>query len=450
MILDSYLSKSSRCLTPAQRDVVMSSVVQQQDPTALFLKLATRVACSWKSSDINYQIGSSVPLLINQIFDEVQRDYAIVLIKAVIGFITLAVNGITSKEMEDLLSLDDEVMLEVNKYNKSKRLPSHVWLRVKYELTGLLVESDQGCMKWYHRQLWEVAGNRYSADEKVYYHQIMGRYFSNLVDGDTLTRKSIRKQELLSKIGILPVWFRSSNPYINSRRCTEGGYHLIQGRLYAEATEELCNLEHVCAYVKSGNGFRLVNNLVSIGRNMGLMSADEKKEFEEINERANHYMRWLSKDMNHIMTDVEMNIITAASNEPLVSCVKRDVDEMLTERSHVTRNGSSQSNQSPFDRNSWIRARRLGGYSNFSPLLMNLLGHSGSVRSVSFSPDGSRIVSGSGDSTVRVWDAVTEKVINTLTGHSDFVMSVSFSPDGSRIVSGSWDNTVRVWDALLG
>ena len=153
--------------------------------------------------------------------------------------------------------------------------------------------------------------------------------------------------------------------------------------------------------------------------------------------------------MNHIMTGVEMNVIATASNEPLVSSVKRDVDELL-ERSHVTSNGISQSNQSYFDRNSWIRAIRLGGYSNFSPLLMNLLGHSRYVWSVSFSPDGSRIVSGSVDKTVRVWDAVTGEVINTLTGHSDRVWSVSFSPDGSRIVSGSYDNTVRVWDAVTG
>jgi WD40 repeat protein len=44
-----------------------------------------------------------------------------------------------------------------------------------------------------------------------------------------------------------------------------------------------------------------------------------------------------------------------------------------------------------------------------------------------------------------VWDAVTGKVINTLTGHSHAVFSVSFSPDGSRICSGSRDDTIRVW-----
>jgi formylglycine-generating enzyme required for sulfatase activity len=72
--------------------------------------------------------------------------------------------------------------------------------------------------------------------------------------------------------------------------------------------------------------------------------------------------------------------------------------------------------------------------------------HSDDVTSVSFSPDGKRIVSGSYDNTVKVWDAQTGQETRTLKGHSDWVSSVSFSPDGKRIVSGSYDNTVKVWD----
>ena len=67
--------------------------------------------------------------------------------------------------------------------------------------------------------------------------------------------------------------------------------------------------------------------------------------------------------------------------------------------------------------------------------------------SVSFSPDGSRIVSGSQDNTVRVWDSQTGVELMKLEGHTSYVTSVSFSPDGSRIVSAG-DYTVRVWDAI--
>jgi len=81
---------------------------------------------------------------------------------------------------------------------------------------------------------------------------------------------------------------------------------------------------------------------------------------------------------------------------------------------------------------------------------LTLKGHSGRpvrVRSVSFSPDGKRIVSGDYyGSLLKVWDAQTGQHTHTLRGHEKFVTSASFSPDGKRIVSGSGDATVKVWN----
>jgi WD40 repeat protein len=79
-----------------------------------------------------------------------------------------------------------------------------------------------------------------------------------------------------------------------------------------------------------------------------------------------------------------------------------------------------------------------------------LEGHTGWVRSVAFSSNGTRIVSGSGDKSVRVWDVSTGKVQSVLKGHTYWVNSVAFSSDGTRIVSGSGDKSVRVWDVSNG
>ncbi|KAJ7095575.1 WD40-repeat-containing domain protein [Mycena epipterygia] len=80
-----------------------------------------------------------------------------------------------------------------------------------------------------------------------------------------------------------------------------------------------------------------------------------------------------------------------------------------------------------------------------------LRGHTKQVNSVSFSPRGTCLASGSDDRTVCIWDAQTGALIaGPLKGHTDQVNSVSFSPDGMRIASGSNDHTVRVWDARTG
>ena len=97
--------------------------------------------------------------------------------------------------------------------------------------------------------------------------------------------------------------------------------------------------------------------------------------------------------------------------------------------------------------------------------------HSNWIRSVAFSPDGSKIVSGSDDKTIKVWDAgqpfhlspyllssplmrpstpfsgTLELKASQESAHSGSVFSVAFSPDGKTIVSGSNDKTIKVWDA---
>ncbi|KAJ7190085.1 WD40 repeat-like protein [Mycena pura] len=88
---------------------------------------------------------------------------------------------------------------------------------------------------------------------------------------------------------------------------------------------------------------------------------------------------------------------------------------------------------------------------NWSSLQKAIQGHTDKVESVAFSPDGTKIVSGSLDGTVRIWDSHTGAALGApLEGHTDFVRSVAFSPDGMQIVSGSDDRTVRIWDSQTG
>ena len=72
------------------------------------------------------------------------------------------------------------------------------------------------------------------------------------------------------------------------------------------------------------------------------------------------------------------------------------------------------------------------------------------VTSVAFAPDGRHVASASADNMATLWDAVSGAVLLRLAGHSDAVEAIAFSPDGSRVVTGSADNTARIWDAATG
>ncbi|PJF16585.1 Rsa4p [Paramicrosporidium saccamoebae] len=79
-----------------------------------------------------------------------------------------------------------------------------------------------------------------------------------------------------------------------------------------------------------------------------------------------------------------------------------------------------------------------------------LAGHEDAILCVSFSPDGRRLATGSGDKTVRLWDLSTETPWKLGSVHTGWVLCLSWSPDGKLLASGSMDNTVCVWDAKTG
>ena len=82
-------------------------------------------------------------------------------------------------------------------------------------------------------------------------------------------------------------------------------------------------------------------------------------------------------------------------------------------------------------------------------LVNTLEGHTSSVSSVAITPDGTKIVSGSYDNTIKVWDIASGRLLNTLEGHTSSVSSVTITPR-YKIVSASYDNTIKVWDIVSG
>ena len=82
--------------------------------------------------------------------------------------------------------------------------------------------------------------------------------------------------------------------------------------------------------------------------------------------------------------------------------------------------------------------------------LFTLRGHARPVHTLSWSPNGNRIASGSQDQTVRVWDMATGQTTIILRSHEKDVRSVEWSPDGRILASASSDMTIKLWDSTRG
>jgi WD40 repeat protein len=75
-----------------------------------------------------------------------------------------------------------------------------------------------------------------------------------------------------------------------------------------------------------------------------------------------------------------------------------------------------------------------------------LYGHTGEVYQLAFTPDSSRLLSGSADSTLRVWDVKTGQCVRIVQGYAVSFYDLDWSPDGTHLISGGTDGLVTIWD----
>ncbi|HLY62180.1 MAG TPA: WD40 repeat domain-containing protein [Terriglobia bacterium] len=107
----------------------------------------------------------------------------------------------------------------------------------------------------------------------------------------------------------------------------------------------------------------------------------------------------------------------------------------------------------------WMILAQVQGSSTADPTVVRLTdhefvdalrGHQGTVLSIAFSRDSSRVATACEDGKVRIWSVPDWKLLQTLSGHSGAVHWVEFSPDGNWLVSAGEDKTVRVWSVADG
>ena len=195
----------------------------------------------------------------------------------------------------------------------------------------------------------------------------------------------------------------------------------------------------------SKNGFELTKD-DSTNHDIGNTIINPISSLYRVLEQESHNLRLKDKNsfISSVSDNIEIQLVFAQQIHIRATDLRQDeIAQRSREYIRMQRPSQSQlqSKNRFFVDILWARVK------DKSALLRTLEGHSAYVESVTVTPDGTKIVSGSWDNTIKVWDlAASGRLVNTLQGHSSAVSSVAVTPDSTKIVSGSWDNTIKVWD----
>uniref|UniRef100_A0A1I8JC45 NACHT domain-containing protein n=1 Tax=Macrostomum lignano TaxID=282301 RepID=A0A1I8JC45_9PLAT len=178
-IVRAMLESRGRCLTDPQWSVLRDAF--QACSLPIYMNLLFNQALSWRSYTIvePESIEASVRGAIFQLFRQLERQFGKLLVSHSLSYITASRSGLSEPELEDLLSLDEDVLGEIFEHHLPPfiRIPPLSWTRVRHAIGGYLAEREADGARvlfWYHRQFWEVATDYFFADAT---HSRLSDYF---------------------------------------------------------------------------------------------------------------------------------------------------------------------------------------------------------------------------------------------------------------------------------
>lgn len=254
-LLKDWLFRASRELTSEQFKVVEEALSRCTLP--LYTSLVFEEVCRWssyfKGEDI--VLEPTVHAIINKLFDRVEKYHGYIFVSHTLAYLTASKMGLSDVEIEDILSLDDEVLNDVFQHwlPPIRRIPPLLIPRLQDELSRYILEREANgtiVFYWYHGQFIEVASERYLSKDtdRHYVHATLAHYFMGTWGGGKkkpfkysqklLQNSSIKSHEAEADrmVPKQPLDFGPDPNHpgklnYNLRKLSELPYHLIASRL---------------------------------------------------------------------------------------------------------------------------------------------------------------------------------------------------------------------------
>ena len=408
-ILTALEKEAQRQLGRGQRNYIIGQF-EKAGASPLYLRTAFEIARTWRSTVTAgkepHVLAETTPAIIAQLIGNLAdvHHHERVLVTRTLGYLAAAREGLSVKELTEVLARDQGVMQAISSEKhgaRTAKLPPSVWVRLNRQLAPFLIEKridEQPLLQFFHRQVAHVAREQHYEPAKAALHGALAEYFDCRVtrpDREDIKSAnagiSIYDKRSLSE---LPYQLHSAqNTFRLDQILMSPGW--MQQKLVALGPQAL-----VADYEQFGRG--QIQGL--IGRTLRLITAI------------------CTRDPRQLLPQLIGRLIT---------CTEPSATDFLLRARHL------------IDKPAMLT--RLPSLTPPGIETARLEGHTGEVRAIVALPDG-RLASGSADNTIRLWDVATGEETARLAGHTGEIRAMVVMPDG-RLASGSADTTIRLWDA---
>jgi len=168
LILKDLLNKANRQISENQLKT-LQTMFETAVLYPLYVKLIFDIVENWASfydPDAAFKKCMNIDSCVKYLFQRLEEDHGKLLFSRAIIYMSSFRNGISESEIEDILSLDDDVLYDIFEFHAPpvRKLPLSLWSRIKHDLKGYMVEKeidDTRVIYWYHRRFIEVANSYY-------------------------------------------------------------------------------------------------------------------------------------------------------------------------------------------------------------------------------------------------------------------------------------------------
>eukprot|EP00026_Physarum_polycephalum_P000372 Phypoly_transcript_00372.p1 GENE.Phypoly_transcript_00372~~Phypoly_transcript_00372.p1 ORF type:complete len:1575 (+),score=217.10 Phypoly_transcript_00372:123-4847(+) len=490
-MLQNWLKFENRALTAQQQAIAMAAF--SHCPLPLYLRVATDIMIKWPSylPEENATLGNDLPDLIsNSILQRLELIHGEKLVSHALGYISAAKEGLSSTELEGVLSCDEEVIKDVYQWwtPPTRILPPMLWKRIRDDLGGYLTEhgsSNALVYKWYHRQFWEAAEKRYLSSEKIEVpsqpignghnsytqrearHLALAKYFN----GDWSSPKMVLYMDNAgiateSDRLIRPQPLQFSGTVYNLRKLVELPYHQTMAFVPGQYVSSLYNFE----FISSKFAAKLHNDLIQ-DYIFAIHHLNAEKYPEDF-EKLSNYQRFVQKNMHILVNYPEMalqlafngpdsqqvtkdaKIVAQASHKPIFHWINKNQNSDPCLKTIILSDALIHFDISPDNQKvavvTWGKEIKILSIVTGAQIGALPCGDEETLCMGKFFPDGNRFLTAAFTDGMKIWDIPSGQVTLAFKGHSAMISGCDISPNGKHIISSSSDKTVKVWEAATG